>query len=484
MAMSFVSDTFLLQTETARRLYRTFAADAPILDFHNHLSPRDIAENRRFRNLTEIWLEGDHYKWRAMRARGVPEEYCSGSASPYEKFLAWARTAPHTLRNPLYHWSHLELLRYFGISELLNESTAPAIWKRANEALSSEDLTAQGILRKFNVVAACTTDDPTDSLEHHVRIRESALQTMVFPAFRPDAAFRTAEPASFGDWTDRLGACANIDIVRLCDFLDALRKRHDVFHEHGCRISDHGLNYCYSEPCGEGEAAETFTKVRSGHGLDSEESAKFAGYMLLFFGQLDAARGWTKQLHLGAYRNSNTRMRETLGPDAGYDSVGDWPQARHLATYFDRLEHENSLPKIIVYNANPADNYLFATLAGSFQQEGIRGKIQFGSGWWFLDQKEGIEWQLNALSNCGLLSGFVGMTSDSRSFLSFPRHEYFRRILCNLLGGEIEAGLIPNDERLVGEMVKDICFANAASFFCLPLDARGSEKPVAGSQRT
>ena len=482
--MSFIHENFLLHTESARRLYSQYAAPAPILDFHNHLSPRDIAEDRRFTNLTEIWLEGDHYKWRAMRAMGVPEHYCSGGASPYEKFLAWARTFPRTLRNPLYHWTQLELLRYFGISDLLDETTAPSIWKRANEALAAEGLTARGILRKFRVVAVCTTDDPTESLEYHVRIRESGFQTLVFPAFRPDAAFRTAEPAAFRVWTDRLGSSANIDIVRLRDFLDALRKRHDVFHAHGCRISDHGLNYCYSEPCGEREAAEIFAKVRSGQGLDSDESAKFASYMLLFFGQLDAARGWTKQLHLGAYRNSNARMRETLGPDAGYDSIGDWPQARHLATYMDRLDHENALPKMVVFNVNPADNYVFATLIGNFQQEGVAGKIQFGSGWWFLDQKEGIEWQLNALSNCGLLSSFVGMTSDSRSFLSFPRHEYFRRILCNALGTEIESGLIPNDEALVGSMVRDICFDNAVSYFGLPLNAQDAEKSVLTSQRS
>ena len=479
--MGFITENFLLQSETARDLYRTYAEATPIFDYHCHLSPREIAENRSYRNLAEIWLEGDHYKWRAMRAVGMAEKYCSGDASPYEKFLAWARTVPNTLRNPLYHWTHLELVRYFGIDQLLDESTAAWIWARANERLRSEELTAQRILKKFQVTAICTTDDPTDSLEHHERIAKSRLSTLVFPAFRPDAALRTNDPVVFNEWTDKLSASANVEISRISDFLDALRKRHEYFHLHGCRLSDHGLNYCYSEHCEEHEAANLFGKLRSGQALDPEESAKFASYLMLFFGRLDAERNWTKQLHLGAYRNANTRMLRSLGRDMGFDSIGDWPQAAALATYLDRLDRENSLPKMIIFNVNPADNYVFASLIGSFQRGDIPGKVQFGTSWWFLDHREGIEWQLNALSNCGLLSTSVGMVTDSRSFMSFPRHEYFRRVLCNLLGSEIEAGLLPDEKELIGRMIKNICLGNALNYLRLPVNGLGAETPTVDS---
>jgi glucuronate isomerase len=470
--MTFITEDFLLQSETARRLYHTYAEPVPVLDFHSHLSPKEVAENRKFANLAEIWLEGDHYKWRAMRADGVAKRFCSGDASDYEKFIAWARTVPRTLRNPLYHWTHLELVRYFGIHTLLDGTTAAVIWERANKSLSTPELAVQGILKKFQVMALCTTDDPANSLEYHEQIRKSGCETLVFPTFRPDGALRTGDPARFNGWTNKLSASANVEISNFSNFQDALRKRHDDFHEHGGRLSDHGLNQCLSEDCSDREAAEIFGKLRSGATVSVEDSAKFASAMMHFFGQLDAKRGWTKMLHLGAFRNANTRMTKSQGPDSGYDSIGDWPQVAPLAAYLDRLDQEKSLPKIIVFNVNPSDNYAFATMAGNFSEEGIPGKVQFGGGWWFLDQKDGMELQLGALSNCGLLANFVGMVTDSRSFMSFPRHEYFRRVLCNLLGNEVEAGLLPDDETLIGGMIKNICFDNAARFLGLPTSSK------------
>jgi glucuronate isomerase len=478
--MAFIHDDFLLQTGAARRLYHTHAENLPIFDFHCHLPVAEIAENRRFRNLTEISLEGDHYKWRAMRANGIDEKYCTGNAEPYEKFLAWARTVPRTLRNPLYHWTHLELARYFGIFEPLNESTARSIWDRANEQLRAGHLSAHGILDDFRVTALCTTEDPTASLEHHEEIERSNLRTRVFAAFRPDAALRVQNPAEYNAWLDRLGASAGVEISRLDDLLDALRKRHDYFHERGCRLSDHGLDACCADPCTDREARAAFATLRGGGKIGPDEEGKFCSFLMLFFGRLDAERGWTKQLHLGALRNANTRMLESLGRDTGFDSMGDWPQARALAAYMDRLEREDKLPKMILFNANPAQNYVFAAMAGNFQNGKTAGKIQFGSGWWFLDQKDGIELQLNALSNCGLLSRFVGMVTDSRSFLSFPRHEYFRRVLCNLLGDDVEKGLLPNDDALLGETIRGICYENAREFFGLPV-ARDFDLPAAAS---
>ncbi len=476
--MPFITEDFLLHSATARRLYRQYAAPQPILDYHCHLSPRDIAENRHFRNLFEIWLQGDHYKWRAMRAHGVPERYCTGDAEPYEKFLAWARTVPATLRNPLYHWTHLELQRYFGIAERLDETSAPAIWKRANAALAADDLTAHGILRKFRVEVVCTTDDPTATLEYHEQIAASPLGTRVYPAFRPDAVLHTTDPAAWNEWVDALEAAANVAISGCASLEEALRRRHDYFHQHGCRLSDHGLDYCFSEPCADAEAAAIFAQLRGGHRVTPAESAKFAAYLMLFFGCLDAEKNWTKQLHLGAFRNVNSAMTSKLGRDQGFDSIGDWPQAVALTTYLDRLAQQGALPKTIVYNLNPADNYVFATLVGNFQGC-VPGKVQFGSGWWFLDQKEGIEWQLNALSNVGLLARFIGMVTDSRSFMSYPRHEYFRRVLCNLLGQEMESGELPDDEPLVGGMIQNICFHNAAAYFDLP--AREVADELAGA---
>lgn len=463
--MPFISDNFLLSTAAAQRLYRSHAAALPICDFHNHLPARDIASDRRFTNLAEAWLEGDHYKWRAMRANGVPERYCTGDAPPYEKFLAWARTVPQTLRNPLYHWTHLELSRYFGIVELLDEQSAPSIWQRANQFLQSADFSARGILKKFNVTLVGTTDDPADSLEDHLRIRDSGFATRVLPGFRPDNALRLQQPLEFNRWVERLAAVSKIRIRRFSDFLRALESRHDFFHEHGCRLSDHGLERCPVGPCTESEAAKVFDLSHRGKSPSAAAAERFSGFMMLFLGRLDAEKGWTKQLHLGAYRNANSRMLSLLGRDTGFDAMGDFPQVIALAQYLDRLDCKNQLPKMIVYNLNPADNYAFASLIGSFQDGSSAGKIQLGSAWWFLDNKEGIEAQLNALSNCGLLSRFVGMVTDSRSFLSFPRHEYFRRVLCNLLGAEIEFGVLPDDEALISGMIHAACYGNASGLF-------------------
>ena len=468
--MAFIHEDFLLQSPAARRLYHNYAEPEPVLDYHCHLPPKDVAENRRFANLFEIWLEGDHYKWRAMRANGVDESLVTGAADPYDKFLAWARTVPATLRNPLYHWTHLELKRYFGIEELLDESTAPAVWERANGMLAGEELRAQGILEKFRVKAVCTTDDPTDDLEHHRRIAAAGLKTKVFPTFRPDKALLVSQPDAFNDWVGKLAAAANTDIGTFQDFLDALKQRHDYFHSLGGRLSDHGLARCFASFCTEEEAAAIFDEARACQPASPEEQEKFASFMMLYFGRLDAEKGWTKQLHLGARRNNNSRMYAQLGPDTGYDSIGDWPQADALGAYLDALDSENALPKMVIYNLNPADNYAMATMIGNFQDGRTAGKIQFGSGWWFLDQKEAMEWQLNALSNCGLLARFVGMLTDSRSFMSYPRHEYFRRTLCNLLGEDVEKGLLPDSGELLGPLVRNICYANAKQLLGLEVD--------------
>jgi glucuronate isomerase len=454
---TFLGHNFLLSTATARRLYEQFAAPQPILDYHCHLSAKDIADNRRFANLFEIWLEGDHYKWRAMRANGVAERFCTGDAAPYEKFLAWTRTVPYTLRNPLYHWTHLELQRYFGISELLDETSAPSIWERANAAL--ETLTAHEILKKFRVEELCTTDDPVDDLHHHRQIARSDGPTRVYPAFRPDRALKIGT-REFVPWLQRLEDSANVYIRHLNSFLDALRKRHDHFHSFGCRLSDHGLDYCYAAPCSERTASKIFLKARQRKPISPQEQMQFACFLMLFFGRLDAEKGWTKQLHLGALRSVNTVAKQEIGQDTGFDAIGDWPQLGPLAAYLDLLARGNSLPRMILYNLNPADTFAIATLIGSFQSD-VPGKLQYGSAWWFLDQKDGIFAQLHALSNTGLLSRFVGMVTDSRSFMSYPRHEYFRRILCDMIGRDVERGELPNEDALVGRMIADICYGNA-----------------------
>jgi glucuronate isomerase len=467
--LTFIHDDFLLHSAAARNLYHRYAAPEPILDYHSHLPAADIASDRRFRDLTQIWLEGDHYKWRAMRANATDERYCTGKATPYEKFLAWSRTVPFTLRNPLYHWTHLELKRYFGIAQLLDERSARSIWEQANEMLAGSDLSAQGILKKFRIRVQCTTDDPCDDLVYHQSINSAAIGFRIYPTFRPDHALRVDLPEKFNAWVDELERASNIEIRSLSTFLDALKQRHDSFHTCGGRLSDHGLNHCYSNPCTESEAAVIFDKTRNGHAAVPEEQERLASFLMIFFGRLDAEKNWTKQLHLGALRSVNTRGLQELGPDTGFDCIGDWPQAQALVRYLDLLNRESALPKMVIYNANPADNYIFAAAAGCFQEGPTAGKIQFSSGWWFLDQKEGMEWQLNAQSNIGLLSRFIGMTTDSRSFMSFPRHEYFRRVLCNLLGNEMENGELPNDKELVGTMVRNICFENARQYLGLEL---------------
>ena len=466
--MPFIHDDFLLGTKAASRLYHKYAEEEPIFDYHCHISPKDIAENRQFKNLFEIWLEGDHYKWRAMRSNGVPEKFCTGAATPEEKFHAWAATVPQTIRNPLYHWTHLELKRYFGITELLSEKTAAKIWKKANAQLATPNMTTQGILKKLQVKVVCTTDDPVDNLAYHRAFAKQRHPTTMLPAFRPDKAIAVNAPAAFNPWVEQLAAAANVDIGNFGAFLAALDKRHEFFHTQGCRLSDHGLNHCFADFCSEDVAAAVFAKARQGWAVSAQEHRQFASYLMLFFGQLDAKRGWTKQLHLGALRNNNIRLLTQLGPDTGFDSIGDFPQASALAAYLNQLDSENQLPKTIIYNLNPADNHVFATMIGNFQDGTIPGKIQYGSGWWFLDQREGMEWQLNALSQLGLLSRFIGMITDSRSFMSYPRHEYFRRTLCNLIGRDIKLGLIPDDEKLVGQMIKNICYTNAKDYLALP----------------
>lgn len=467
--MPFIHDDFLLRTRTACRLYHEFARDEPILDYHTHLPPDQMATNSQFGDLAQVWLGGDHYKWRAMRANGVPERFCTGDAKPYEKFLAWARTVPQTLRNPLYHWTHLELKRYFDIDELLDEKSAPSIWERANERLKSDELTPGGIFEKFKVHAVCTTDDPTDDLSHHQKIAASGLGTGVFPTFRPDRVLEIDLSEQFEKWVDQLARASDIEIANFTNLLAALKQRHDHFHAAGCRLSDHGITSCYADFCDESTAATIFDKARSGKQVSPDEQRQFATFLMVYFGQLNAEKGWAMQLHLGALRNSNSRLMQQLGRDVGGDSIGDSPQAEALAQFLDRLERENSLPKTIIYNLNPADNYVVATMIGNFQDGEIAGKIQMGSGWWFLDHWEGMQWQMNALSTQGLLARFIGMLTDSRSFLSYPRHEYFRRCLCDLLGTDVERGAIPDDDALLGSMIRNICYHNAKEYLGLPI---------------
>ncbi|MFQ3670436.1 MAG: glucuronate isomerase [Verrucomicrobiia bacterium] len=466
---TFITDDFLLGNEVARELYFDWAAPEPIFDYHCHLPPQEIAEDRRFADLYEIWLAGDHYKWRAMRSNGVEERLCTGAASNYEKFLAFARTIPWTLRNPLYHWSHLELLRYFGIDCLIDEGSAPEIWDRANARLAEPELSVAGILRKNRVRVICTTDDPVDTLEAHRAIQESPLgrHCRVYPTFRPDRALAVTSPVTWNGWVDRLEAVSGQSCRTFDGFVAALKARHDFFHACGGRLSDHGLSQCLAEFPEEGEAAAIYATVRAGGTVEAVAARRFGSWLMREFGRWDAARGWTKQLHLGAMRNNNTRAFRELGPDTGFDSIGDWPQAEALSRYLDGLAETGELPKMVLYNLNPADNYVMGTMIGNFQDGSLAGKIQFGSGWWFLDQKEGMEWQMNALSNLGLLSRFVGMLTDSRSFLSYTRHEYFRRILCNLIGRDVVRGELPRDMKLLGGMVKRICYGNASAFFGL-----------------
>ncbi len=465
-AKRFIHEDFLLQTKSARTLYHDYARDLPIIDYHCHLPVRQVAEDHRFRNMAEVWLAGDHYKWRAMRANGAPERFCTGDASDWEKFLKWAETVPATLGNPLYHWTHLELNRPFGIGDrLLNAETAREIWERCNALLAQPDFSARGIMRQMNVALVCTTDDPTDSLEHHKAIAaDRSFKIKVLPTWRPDRGMAVESPQTFNAWVDKLAAAADVEVRDFDSYLAALRKRHEEFHRAGCRLSDHGLETAYADDYTDAEVRALFDKLRSGHGLTPAEAGQFKSAMLIEFGLMDAGKGWTQQFHFGALRNTNSRMFEQLGPDTGFDSVGDLPIARPLARMLDRLDRQGKLARTILYNLNPADNAVLATMIGNFQG-GVAGKMQYGSGWWFLDQKDGMERQMRALANFGLLSRFVGMITDSRSFLSYTRHEYFRRVLCNLLGRDMEEGALPRDFALVGGMVRDISYNNAKGYF-------------------
>lgn len=468
MSDAFITENFLLQNDRAVELYHGYARDLPIIDYHCHLPPAQVAEDRRFENLAQIWLHGDHYKWRAMRTAGVEERYCTGDASDREKFQRWAEVVPQTLRNPLYHWTHLELKRPLGISDrLLGPDTAEGIWQECNAKLAQPEFSARGIMRQMNVVLVCTTDDPVDTLEYHQAVAaDPSFSIQVLPTFRPDKAMAVESPAAFNAWVDRLAEQSRIDIGDNLDrFLDALRQRHDFFHSVGCRLSDHGIDTFYAAEYTTAGIAALLRRVRSGQSLSSDEIVKFKSAMLHELAVMNAERGWVQQFHFGAMRSNNSRMFKLLGPDTGFDSIGDLEVARPMSRFFDRLDADGQLAKTILYNLNPVHNEVVATMLGNFQEGGTPGKMQMGSGWWFLDQKDGMERQLGALSNLGLLSRFVGMLTDSRSFLSYTRHEYFRRILCNLLGTEIEQGLLPNEMELIGSMVRDISYGNAARYF-------------------
>lgn len=461
----FLDDNFLLQTKTAEYLFHEHAKKMPIIDYHNHLIPEQIAQDKKFENITQAWLYGDHYKWRGMRTNGIAEKYITGDASDYEKFEKWAETVPYTLRNPLYHWTHLELQRYFGVKELLNPSTAKEIYEKTKSMLQTDAYSVRGLLRKMNIETLCTTDDPIDSLEFHKQIKESGFEINVLPAWRPDKSMAVDDPETYNKYIDRLAEVSGIQINDYTSLIEALRKRQNFFQERGCKLSDHGLDSFYSETFTEKELKEIFAKVRKGKALSKEEILKFKSGMLYEFAVMDYEKGWAQQFHVGPIRSNNTRMFKLIGPDTGFDSIGDFEQALPMARFMDSLAKDGKLTKTIIYNINPSDNEVFATMLGNFQDGSVPGKIQWGSGWWFLDQKDGMEKQMNALSNLGLLSRFVGMLTDSRSFLSFPRHEYFRRILCNLIGNDVENGELPNDRQLLGQMVEDISYNNAKRYF-------------------
>lgn len=464
--MSFLDENFLLQTKTAQKLYHEHAKDMPIIDYHCHLSPEDIANDRKFDNLTQIWLEGDHYKWRAMRTNGVPERFCTGDADDYEKFEKWAQTVPYTVRNPLYHWTHMELKRPFGVEKILKPETAREIYNTCTDMLQSDSYSVRGILKKMNVEIICTTDDPIDTLEYHQKIKADNFGIQVLPAFRADKVLAIEQPEVFLPYLQKLEAAAGISIGTYQHLLDALQQRHDFFHEQGCRLSDHGLETVYAENYTDEEVKQIFEKSLSKQELTPTEVLKFKSAMLMHLALMDHAKGWTQQFHLGALRNNNTRMMRELGPDTGFDSIGDFDVARPLSRFMDKLDNSNQLAKTILYNLNPSQNELYATMIGNFNDGSTPGKIQYGSAWWFLDQKDGMEKQLNALSNMGLLSRFVGMLTDSRSFLSYPRHEYFRRILCNLIGNDVENGELPASEmEWYGQLVENICYNNAKTYF-------------------
>ena len=464
---TFLGDDFLLDTDTAIDLYESFARRQPIIDYHNHLSPQLIADNHRFRSITEIWLDGDHYKWRAMRAAGVDERTITGDVSDWEKFAAWAGTVPQTLRNPLYHWTHLELAFPFGVKgKRLGPDTAREIFEHCNARLAEPAFTTQGLLQQYDVRVVCSTDDPADDLAPHARHAENrAAFTKLYPTWRPDKALAVHDLPTWNAWLDRLGAAAGVSVDRLAGLRDALARRHAAFHARGCRASDHGLDRIFAAPYTEREVEGIFAKARAGTALAPDEIERFRAALLYDLAVMDHARGWVQQFHLGAMRNLSARAVRRVGPDTGYDSVGDFPQGEALARFLDRLDSEDKLAKTIVYNLNPRDNELFATIVGTFQDGSVPGKMQFGSAWWFLDQLDGMERQMEALSNMGLLARFVGMLTDSRSFLSFSRHDYFRRLLCNLLGNDVARGRLPDDRGLLGRLVEDVCYKNARAYF-------------------
>jgi glucuronate isomerase len=462
---SFLNEDFLLETKTAQRLYHEYAAGLPIIDYHCHLPPDQIADDINFENLTRVWLLGDHYKWRAMRANGVNEAYITGNKTDWEKFEQWAATVPYTLRNPLYHWTHLELQRYFDIHEILSPKTAKRIYDECKEKLASPEYKVRNLIKNRNVEVVCTTDDPLDSLSHHKKIKQDGYEIKVLPTFRPDKAMEAENLEALNAFIRKLEGLSNTEIKDFDNYLEALKKRHDHFAANGCCLSDHGLEHLYSANYTEKEISEIFIKIRTGKQITHDELVKFKSAMLYHFSVWDHEKGFVQQYHIGALRNNNTRGLQESGPDTGYDSIGDFPQGRTLSAFLNRLESENKLAKTILYNLNPADNELIAAMAGNFNDGSIPGKMQFGSAWWFLDQKDGMIKQLNALSNMGLLSRMVGMLTDSRSFLSYPRHEYFRRILCNLFGNDIENGELPNDIKWTGKIVQDICYYNAKNYF-------------------
>jgi glucuronate isomerase len=476
MPEHFLSEDFLLQTKTARTLYHEHAEKMLIYDFHCHLPAQQIAADHRFENLTQAWLQGDHYKLRAMRANGIDERYVTGDAGDWEKFEKWAQTVPFCLGNPLHHWTHLELKRYFGVQgKLLDGGTAKEIYQECSEKLRSPEFSVRNLMRKMNVQLVCTTEGPLDTLEHHQKIRQEGFEIKVHTAWRPDQAMavETQDPASLQKinvFIDKLEGLCDMEISDFGKYVEALRERHTYFHENGCRLSDHGLETAYAEDYTDSEIKTIFAKVRANRQLSEHEVLQFKSAMMIEFGLMDAERGWVQQLHLGALRNNCTRLFRKLGPDIGCDSIGDLEVAKPLSKFLDRLDQQNRLPKTVLYNVNPRDNAVLATMAGNFQDGSVPGKLQFGSGWWFLDQKAGMEDQMRTLANMGLLSRFVGMLTDSRSFLSYPRHEYFRRVLCNLLGGDVEAGLLPNDLGLLGQMVEDISYNNARNYFPMECD--------------
>lgn len=461
----FLDEHFLLQSKAAQQLYHDYAREMPIIDYHCHLLPQQIAADHQFGNLTQAWLYGDHYKWRAMRTNGVDESYCTGSRTDWEKFQKWAETVPYTLRNPLYHWTHLELQRYFDVQDMVSARTAKKIYDTCSEKLQTKEFSVRNLLRRMNVMAICTTDDPVDSLEHHLKLRQEGFEIPVLPAFRPDNAMNVDNPDSFNAYIRKLEAATNIAISNFNDYLFALENRHDFFASMGCTVSDHGLEEIYIEEFTGWEVESVFNKIHAGKWLNELERRKFKSAMLVHFAEWDWEKDWVQQFHLGALRNNNSRMMQKLGADTGWDSIGDFSQGRSVAKFLDRLDKEDKLARTILYNLNPADNELMATMIGNFNDGSVAGKVQFGSAWWFLDQKDGMVKQINALSNMGLLSRFVGMLTDSRSFLSYPRHEYFRRILCNIFGEEMTNGELPNDPEWIGKVIKDICYYNAKQYF-------------------